>query len=343
MLNVADRMHLDRLREETLELLALHVGREREIIYLDVPWHRNLGDTLIWAGARDYFTELRNRIIWQSAIGRYRDDDIIRLASDAVIVINGGGNLGDLYPAHEEFRQHIVRRWSTRRIVVLPQSCHFARPDAAAAAMAGYRRASDLTVLLREQRSLRWFEENAQGVRSAFCYDTALGARMRPANAGAGTDVVVIGRSDAEQTAADVAAASGLKFPDWHFTMGNDAQWGIARLMGRVAKRLPNPLVGIRAGLLRGALSLALDSNRKAGGDQLTVARALATNRLRAHILACMLGVPHFVSDNSYGKTSAVFDGYTGAFSTARWAESLADAVASARAFAGREESTGSA
>jgi pyruvyl transferase EpsO len=60
------------------------------------------------------------------------------------------------------------------------------------------------------------------------------------------------------------------------------------------------------------------------------------TNRLHGHILCGLLGIKHFLSDNSYGKLRACFETWTHGLSTAIWCESQEEALQRALEEVGR-------
>jgi pyruvyl transferase EpsO len=55
-------------------------------------------------------------------------------------------------------------------------------------------------------------------------------------------------------------------------------------------------------------------------------ARVIVVDRLHAHVLAVLLGTPHVVMDNNYRKISAIYEEYSGEFSTAHYATDIASA-----------------
>ena len=66
----------------------------------------------------------------------------------------GGGNFGDLYPRYQSLRTRVVADFPSNRIVVLPQSIHFARQEGIDARLAPLRRHSDLRIAVRDAPSL---------------------------------------------------------------------------------------------------------------------------------------------------------------------------------------------
>lgn len=296
-------------------------------MFLDAPTYRNFGDSMIWEGSRRYLRELGFRIRYTADIRRFRDEDLRKVPSDAILVLEGGGNLGDLWPTCEEFRQHIVRTYPQRRIVVMPQSIHFEGSEALERSAAGYRRGENLTVLLRESRSMDIAESNLKDVDIRFCYDAALGVRVPElpvARKKAGP--VIIARGDKESRPDDAAFLAEHAGEDWRASRINQVVWDRMVWLKNYYPHLPREVQNrTRAPHLPYDVMRAL--NIGAAMRQLDGAPVVVTNRLHGHVLAALLGIPHVVTDNSYGKVSGIFHGYTGNFSTAHWATSLSVAL----------------
>ncbi|MEX5256849.1 polysaccharide pyruvyl transferase family protein [Kocuria arenosa] len=321
-----DALLLSNIRRQTELILEDVVGSTpREVVLLDTPRHRNLGDSLIWRGTLDYLHGLGHRFIYQSDWGRHRDDDLRKLSDNTVILLQGGGNFGDLYPLHDEFRRHIISTFPKRRIVLLPQTVFYTSPTAARAALRQYRQGENLTVLLRERTSIRFAEEAMAGMDVRFCYDLALGAQIEQEVTSGGEGVLVLARDDGEQaTLSDVEVRP---WADWDFRPLNQLAYKAATGVGAAYKRFPTRVQDALYGPAQRANSMILDLNIAAAIAQFRNKDAVATDRLHAHVLSLLLGIPHAVTDNSYGKISSIFGEYTGMFSSAHWANSLSEAV----------------
>jgi pyruvyl transferase EpsO len=63
------------------------------------------------------------------------------------------------------------------------------------------------------------------------------------------------------------------------------------------------------------------------GCRTLAAARCVVTDRLHGHILSVLLGIPHVVLDNNYGKVRSFYDTWTKGCDLVDWAESPADAA----------------
>lgn len=329
-LEPVDDAALSALRHKTRDIFADVLGEEpRDIAFLDFPTHRNFGDALIWKGTQRYLADLGFRVRYVADWRSFRAEQLQRLPGDSLIVLNGGGNLGDLYPHHEAFRRHVVTTHPRRRVVVMPQTIHFVDPRAMAASVADYRRAENLTLLLREEVSMDIAEKSFGGVDHRFCYDAALGAPLELTPARLPGAPVVLGRRDAEGLPEEGTELSSAV--DWSVSPANQHAWRAVRRARGLSRRLPSARPSMTV-LPDQWTYIAMNRlNITAATRQLERAPWVATNRLHAHILAVLLGVPHVVTDNTYGKISAIFNGYTSRFTTAHWADSLNEAVTIAR------------
>ena len=69
-------------------------------------------------------------------------------------------------------------------------------------------------------------------------------------------------------------------------------------------------------------------SNLRAANMLLSRGRIVVTDRLHAHVMCVLLGIPHVLLDNSYGKVSSVYRSYTHRFETVHFASSGAEVAA---------------
>ena len=74
-------------------------------VYLGLPYYTNIGDTLIWEGTREFLQTVKYKCLY-STDNRYFYPRT--LSKDTIILLHGGGNLGDLYREHSLFRKKII-------------------------------------------------------------------------------------------------------------------------------------------------------------------------------------------------------------------------------------------
>lgn len=101
----------------------------QRVWFLDAPTYGNLGDQAI-AYAINCFCK---NVLQNFEILEYQEENVINHLSwlkknvkkDDIIVLQGGGNLGNLYPRYEFVRRTIVSTFPNNKIIVFPQSIFF--------------------------------------------------------------------------------------------------------------------------------------------------------------------------------------------------------------------------
>lgn len=333
-----DQVFLNRTRATTEQVLTSLLGPVDGVALLDYPAYQNVGDHLIWLGELSYLRRLGIRV---RAAFDERSCSARALASlprSVPLLITGGGNLGDLWPERQAFRERIVAEHPDRRIIQLPQSIWFRDPGNAARANAVFREHPDFTLLVRDVDSCERARRQLPDVRTEWCPDMALGWTAPVAPRPADGPVLVLSRLDLEGRGTDSLAT---RIPLVEEAFGERVvvrDWGLTgwRRLGWDAARVPAWLSGKSPALAGGGFARAGVSTGFAAGTALSVGAAVKlfgavsmviTDRLHAHVLAGLMGIPHVVLDNSYGKVGAVYRATTSGFTTARYAGDLAEAL----------------
>lgn len=104
---------------------------EHGIVYVLAPSYSNLGDVAIFVKSIEFLKKYSNLPIKVVLYSRQcvNKKNILRLPlyDDDLIVIQGGGNMGEVYSAEEYCRQNIVKWFSKNRIISMPQSVWFGK------------------------------------------------------------------------------------------------------------------------------------------------------------------------------------------------------------------------
>ncbi|MFI9487036.1 polysaccharide pyruvyl transferase family protein [Promicromonospora sp. NPDC052451] len=340
MMRPDDHAHLAGLRDATASTLAA-VIRPGPVALLDVPNQRNVGDSLIWAGTAAYLRRLGRDVRYAADLRGYVPADLRAAMPSGTVLVRGGGDFGDLWPGHQEHRERIVQDLPDYPVVQLPQSVWFGSADRAAQADRILGAHPDFTLLLRDTPSLARAAEQLPSLAARFCPDLALGWEppRRERSVADTRRLLVLARADKETASGlhDVGPAwvPGLDADrtDWH--AGGSEAWRrraartvttLGHQRARVARRVPLPASGLANRPVAAALATINRAGIDAGVRLFAPARGAVVDRLHAHVMAALLGVEHVVLDNSYGKVRAVYDDYTGTFSTAHHASGLDEA-----------------
>jgi exopolysaccharide biosynthesis predicted pyruvyltransferase EpsI len=324
---------IDDLARRAAAVLDPLVPRGRRVALVDFPQTPNVGDSLIWLGELEW---LRRRgdggPVYTCSNVSYDPHEMARRLGDGTILLSGGGNLGDLYRIHQELRERVITDFPRHRIVQLPQSIHFGRDDERRRTAAVFDRHPDLTLLLRDHASL----ETARATFRApthLCPDMCvfLGALERPQPPRVG--VVWLAREDKEKAVAEHARTpAGVRRVDW---IEDDARTLIKvnRFLTRHLRQRPSLRPWLAPTLERTYEHMA--RLRLARGCRLLGAgHVVVSDRLHGHLLSLLLGIPHFIVDNSYGKVRGFHDAWTRECGLARYCADEQEALELARALA---------
>jgi exopolysaccharide biosynthesis predicted pyruvyltransferase EpsI len=286
------------------------VGGGAPLCLLDFPDHRNVGDSAIWLGEAAFFREHRRAELgYVSSIADFSEAALRAAVPEGPIFIHGGGNFGDLWRRHHEFREHVLERFRDREIIQLPQSIHFEHPDRVARTAHAIARHKRFRLFVRDQPSYE-FATATFDCKVGLCPDLAffLGALDRPG--APEVDVFYLMRTDKERALGTPTGRPGYtsRVADWltesRVSIQAHKLLGIARglrggRLDRIALRNARYEAAAQARLVRGCRLLSSG-------------RVVITDRLHAHILSLLLGIPHAVLDNSYGKLRRFLDAWTG-------------------------------
>jgi len=300
-------------------VLAPLIPAGSPVALLDFQDHGNVGDSAIWLGE---LAALRARGIqrpgYVCTLDTYDPLALRRAVPEGVILLSGGGNFGDVWPRHQELREKVLHDFPDRRIIQLPQSIAFRSTqalDAARRIVAGHR---DFTLLIRSERSLHLAREfNAP---SGLCPDMALRLPPLPRAAPVHDGIVWLRRDDPESSMSADSAPEGIEQLDW---LGEPPS--LDRRVVRWLNERPRALdlLGKRVGYFYERIASA---RLRRGVEVLSRGRGAITDRLHAHILCLLAGIPHCVLDNNYGKVRAVYDTWTRGIGPVAWCDSPAEA-----------------
>ncbi|MEO7102376.1 MAG: polysaccharide pyruvyl transferase family protein [Gemmatimonadaceae bacterium] len=328
----ADDKLIDTLRRTSIDVLGSVVPRDRPIALLDFPRYSNIGDSAIWLGETNCLAALgvpRDHVRYMCDVATYSEAGLRRsIGESGVILLHGGGNFGDLWTAHQQFRETVIGAFPNNQIVVLPQSIHFIEPSALDTAADAFNRHGNLTVLVRDQPSLDVLQERFT-TRNMLCPDLAfcIGKLDRPVQAD--QDIVYLARVDQEsQFSADTGPDADVAPVDWP-DVANVRAWRFGNAFAEFQTNHPVLARTLRVPIqkvVRSSYNAMATERVTRGSVLLARGRVVVTDRLHAHILALLMGIPHVVLDNNYGKIRRFHDAWTSESVLTMFAESIEEA-----------------
>ncbi|MGO8019861.1 polysaccharide pyruvyl transferase family protein, partial [Rhizobium leguminosarum] len=94
---------------------------DEPLAILDFPDIRNCGDSAIWLGEIAYLKDrFGKRPDYVFITADFSADELKKRVPTVPIFIHGGGNFGDIWFSHQDFREAIMERFPDRQIVQFP-------------------------------------------------------------------------------------------------------------------------------------------------------------------------------------------------------------------------------
>lgn len=143
------------------DCLKDYVSRDEPLAILDFPDIRNCGDSAIWLGEMAYLKDrFGKRPDYVSRLYDFSADELKRRVPTGPIFIHGGGNFGDIWVAHQDFREAIMERFPDRQIIQFPQSIHYSSPERIEQSKRAIGRHKNFVLLVRDEESKEFSEKH---------------------------------------------------------------------------------------------------------------------------------------------------------------------------------------
>ena len=154
-------------------------GKKKVIWFLDAPDYGNLGDQAIAYAihkfCRDNLPEREIIEFQESNVLQYLAWIKNNIKEQDIIVLQGGGNLGDLYPRYEFIRRTIVKNFSQNKIIVFPQSVSYrmdkSGEDERKIAAEIYGKHKNITLFARDSHSYKKMKKIFPNTNIQICPD----------------------------------------------------------------------------------------------------------------------------------------------------------------------------
>ena len=292
------KKNLDELKQQHSEIAKLLVGKK--VAYIDIPLHYNVGDTLIYLGTEQFIDDHQINIIHRAFQKNINHN---KLKQSDVIMLHGGGNFGDLYLKHQKLRESIVKRYSDKRIVLLPQTIYFKSKAAQEKSADIFRAHPDVTMLVRDKRSYeiaKSFSDNVSFMPDmAHSLHPLIDTREMVSEDTPVRRVLNLKRKDIE------SSASSTEFVKKEFDWVNMLTLSDHMLLKYFKKMQKLPIFKYK---LAKEWKIQSDALLFTSSNYFLQHELVHTDRLHGLILSVLLGRRVIILDNSYGKNTAYYN-----------------------------------
>ncbi|MCL1946971.1 MAG: polysaccharide pyruvyl transferase family protein, partial [Chitinivibrionia bacterium] len=289
---------------------------------LGLPYfHTNVGDFLIWEGVERFLKEHNVNCIYRAQVFKYERN---RISENVTILLNGGGNFGDVWEGWQGLLRQIINECPNNKIIVLPNTVFYSDKEILLADAELFGRHKNLVLCARDNKSF-------ETLNNYFHYNTILLVpdmafyipynflrKYQKTNIKNAGKTLFLKRIDKElnknidysrflQDDVDIA--------DWITIDKQMFSFVILQKLSRLSQRIP-------------AFSKILDLYAyhffkrdmvKNGVKFINRYEKILTTRLHAAILCCLLRKHFVLFDNSYGKNSSFYETWFSDLPQIKW------------------------
>lgn len=276
---------------------------DNDYIFIDLPYYNNIGDVLIWEGTERYLKTLPYKCIYKSSFIDFVHKNI---SNDVIIIMQGGGNFGDIWHEHQNFRKRIIKEYPNNRIIILPQTVYYNDNKNLIRDAELFSLHKELYICARDKYSFKVFQENFSAKilllpDMAFFIDVPI-KKIRTGK------TLYLKRIDKElnQTKTDICIPKPYEIHDWPTYERNFNVDRILYYSSRLLSKINMNWVRIWRDFYEDKVIRSTKLN--IGYNFLCKYDEIYSTRLHVAILASLMGINvHFI-DNSYGKNKNFYE-----------------------------------
>jgi len=304
---------------------------------IDYPDASNSGDHAIWLGEKVLLHQLGIQPVYQCSMQSYDRAAMAEALGSGTILMHGGGNFGDIYHYHD-FRLQVLRDFPDNPVIVLPQTVMFFSSENLSRSVQQFAAHGKATICARDALSFHTLTKFfGAATRIVMVPDMAFMLGTQPRSGSANFDIMWLGRTDKEAVyRTGIAQAAGLgDLTNTVADLGNFADGCKASAAVAVSgNRLLisdwyHITVSEKESVAR-YIAMNADQRSKFWVERamrlLSAGRVVITDRLHGHILCTLMGIPHVLLNNNYGKNFSYFETWSRPLGLCRLAGSPADA-----------------
>ncbi len=165
-----------------LLLTRAFTKNKKFIFILSTPRHGNLGDQAIVYSQYKLFESIgyKNRIIeFNETLYAVCKDAIQKIVNpNDIVIIDGGGNIGTLWPKEEAVIRDIITRFKQNPVFIMPETAYFENSDLGKKVLSEsieiYSKHTNLTVFCRDEGTYKLFSKKFPKLKSYYVPDMVM-------------------------------------------------------------------------------------------------------------------------------------------------------------------------
>lgn len=278
---------LRKIEEELTPLI------DSDYLFLDLPYYSNIGDALIWMGTEHFLENISHKCLGKHNIDTF---DFRPIPKDAIILLQGGGNFGDIWRQHQEFRLNVIQQYKENRIIVLPQTIYYESDNVLTRDIQQMNLHQHLTICVRDNYSYDLLKDKGFMGKllmlpdMAFCIEREI---LLADKKNTSKEALLLMRNDRESALGSLGegvASNHIDIKDWP-NLNKSLRVALKYIKKHTAHETDIYFQ-----------TTYLPERIKEGVRFVSTYQEIFSTRLHVVILRLLLGMPVKLMNNSYGK-----------------------------------------
>jgi exopolysaccharide biosynthesis predicted pyruvyltransferase EpsI len=331
-----------RLRRNLLDTFGPILAAQGPFALVDYPDAANAGDHAIWIGEKMLLKRLGAKVAYECSLETYNKEAMAAALGSGTILMHGGGNFGDTY-IYQQFRHRVLADFPDNKIVIFPQTVMFFTDSGIGQSANLFSAHADVTIAVRDVLSLHILQRSfGSHHRIVLAPDMSFMIKPQRRSMQPVFGIVWLSRTDVESVHGAVIpnTVNPQRLRSQNIRLGDYVD-GIPTIVDAdiAGSNLLLVTDWYRCKLDQDGLNkykdFDFDQRSQFWLDRalriLSAAHVVITDRLHAHILCTLAGIPHVLLNNSYGKNVSFFETWCRPLDLCQVARSPAEAWALAQ------------
>ena len=305
---------MEKIFEEKCEQLRRCIEKQltplitNDYVLWELPYYENIGDLLIWKGELSLLKQLPYKKLNSCSLFTYKYKEF---SSKTIILLNGGGNFGDIWRVNQDFRLRIVREYPNNPIIIFPQTVWYNNLDTMKRDAEIMSRHKNLTICARDKKSYELLKTHFSANKILLVPDMAfclLPEWIHRFQSKCNHKVLFLKRKDKELNKSYSSLPlekDEVNISDWPTFEKKHIVQKLGNGLLFLSYYFPKIFSKVSDGYFRFIL---MPYFIKLGLRFVSSYKYVYTTRLHVAISCVLLGKPFTLLDNSYGKNRSFYD-----------------------------------
>lgn len=283
------------------------------VVLLEVPYYLNIGDLLIWKGELEFLKHNNRKILYSSS--SYNMNFSKKIDPNVTILLQGGGNFGDLWQEPHDFRKKVIEKYPNNTILIFPQTIYYQKEEHLLEDVEFFSKHKNVIICARDEKSYNILKKYFSNNKCLLLPDMAYYITIKERKKNKGR-ILFAKRLDVE-LAKDKElqykeVPQNAEVHDWPTYEGHHRVSSTLAWLNRVFSLVDNFCDTKFNQKITDFywLNIRMPKYIQIGIDFLNEYDVIYTTRLHIGILGMILGKKVIFLDNAYGKLSSFYDSW---------------------------------